>query len=230
MVLSYEDIRKRLITVKEAGLLKNFLEMVQMREIPKELDRVLDEGRIVMDPVPPDEWFDGDTIDISFGNVLEVPETPLEIVKINGETVIRRVTIDFRIDSNNKRLDHLRKISIEDQSRIRFILDDNETLELQPGMLVLAHTRELICVPYDLQMQIGGRSRIARCGVSAHISSPVFHPGWCGHPTMEVKNDGQHSVNVYPGLPFAFVMFLKLSSKTGRPYLKKAGAKFSGQH
>lgn len=229
MILSDRDIKSRLLTVNEAGLLVDFLEQLQQGEVSPELDKALDEGHIVIDPTPPEEAFDAESVDLCFGEVLEAPDMPLEVVRVEGKRVIRRFTIDFRTNGDIRRLDHTRKVVIEEQSRIKFIMDKEETFELQPGMMVLAHSREVICIPYDLQMMIGGRSKIARCYVTAHVSSPNFHAGWCGHPVMEVKNDGQFSFNAYPGLPFASVTFHQLSSKAERPYLKKPWASFSGQ-
>lgn len=228
-VLSDRDIKKRLIPREKTGLPKNFLDLVKIKEIPKELDKLLDDGYIIIDPFPDDKRFDADTLDLAFGHVVEVDDTPLERVSINGRTTVRRFTMDFRETSLQKRLDHTCKVSIEDQSRLRFILGDDETLELQPGMVTSAHTLEMICVPNDLQMQIWGRSRIARSYICSHMSSPIFHPGWCGHLTMEIKNDGHFNFNVYPGLIFAAVTFLQLSSKAEVPYYKKLGAKYSGQ-
>lgn len=229
MILSDRDLKKRLRTAKSLNLPEDFLDRVAVGDMPQELDGALADGLIVIDEVPPDEWFDADTMDLAFGNVIEVPQMPLELVRVDGRKVIRRFTIDFRRQGLSKRLDHVRPTTVVDESRLRFILDDDETLELQPGMMALAHTQQFICVPYDLQMQIGGRSKIARAGVSAHVSSPVFHPGWCGHATMEVKNDGAFAFNVYPGLQFAPVHFIQLTSMVERPYWKKPGAKFSGQ-
>ncbi len=229
MVLSDRDLKKRLKTAAELGLPADLLERVAAREPPKELDEALTAGIIVISDIPPDEWFDADTMDLAFGNVIETPQMPLELVQIDGQPAIRRFTIDFRRGDRSKRLEHVRPVDIVDDSRLRIVLKDEECFELQPGMIVLAHTRQFVCVPYDLQMQIGGRSKIARSGVSAHVSSPIFHPGWCGHPTMEVKNDGAFAFNVYPGLQFAPVHFIQLSSPAERPYLRKSWAQFSGQ-
>lgn len=232
MILSDRDLKKRLKTVAELGLPDNLLPLISRREIPKELEEALgaSPGVIVISRMPADECFDADTMDLAFGNVIEVPLGAYELVRINDRPVIRRFTIDFRREGQSRRLEHLRPVDTVDDSRTRILMKDEETFELQPGMLVLAHTMEFVCVPYDLQMQIGGRSKIARSGVSAHVSSPIFHPGWCGHPTMEVKNDGAFAFNVYPGLQFAPVHFIQLSSPAERPYLKKAWARFSGQH
>lgn len=229
MVLSDRDLKKRLRTLADVGLSKDVLGDLQRGEVPKKLDEALSAGRIIIDPMPADECFDADTIDLCFGHVVEIPDTPLELTEIEGKPVIRRFTVDFRADRAPRRLDQLRKVAIIDQSRVRFILEDEETLELQPGMMALVHTLELICVPYDLQMQIGGRSRIARSYISVHVSSPVLHPGWCGHAVMEAKNDGPFSFNAFPGLRFAQVHFVQMSSQPERPYLKKPGAKYSGQ-
>ncbi len=231
MILSDRDLRKRLKTVAELGLPDDLLARVARREPPKELEEALaaTPGTIVINEIPPDEWFDADTMDLAFGNVIEASDMPFELVRVNDRPVIRRFTIDLRYSGESKRLERVRPVDIVDDSRKRIVLKDEEAFELQPGMLVLAHTKQFVCVPYDLQMQIGGRSKIARSGVSVHVSSPVFHPGWCGHPTLEVKNDGLFAFNLYPGLQFAPVHFIQLSSPAERPYLKKPGAQFSGQ-
>lgn len=228
-VLSDRDIKKRLISLANTGLPANFLDLVKQGKIPKELDELLDDGRIIIDPFPDEESFDADTLDVKFGHVVEIPDMPLEKTIINGKVVIRRYTIDFPDDGLRKRLEHTRKVSIEDHARLRFILESDEILEFPPNTMALVHTLEMICVPYDLQMLINGRSSFARCGICVHISSPIFHPGWCGHMTMEVKNDGKFNFNAYPGLAFGAVCFHQLSSKAEVPYLKKHNAKFSGQ-
>lgn len=227
MILSDRDIKKRLRTPKQVGLKPDFLERLKRRDIPKELDLALDRGYILMDPIPLPKAFDADTVDLRFGNIIEVADVILEVVTINGRVEIRRATKDYRYQTC--RLESNRKVLIEDETRIKFILDDDETLEIQPDMLILAHTLELVCVPKDLQMEMGGRSRLARDGLTSHVSSPVFHAGWCGHAVMEIKNASRLSFNVYPGLEFSSICFRKLSSKPSVPYYMKQGAKFSGQ-
>lgn len=230
MVLCDRDIKKRLKTPEELGLPRNYLEMVARHEMPAALRDALESGTIVMDPIPPDSWFDADSVDIAFGFVVEMPDMPLEVVMIEGKEVVRRFTNDFRWDGSPKLLQNVRKVSkIGDGSRIRFRMETTDTLELQPGMQALPHAQQAICVPFDLQMTLGGRSRIARNFVTAHVSSPMIHPGWCGHVVMEVTNHGQFNINLYPGLPFGAVGFNQMSGKPDTPYCDKATAGFSGQ-
>ncbi len=228
MILSDRDFKKRLVTVKEIGLKADFLERLARQDIPRKLDKALDSGKIIIEPMPPPEAFDADTVDLQFGNIIEVVDTMLEVVSINGRRVIRRLTKDYRNKSVN-RLEHTRKVMTEDESRMKFFIGDDETIEIQPDMLILVHTHNLVCIPYDLQMEMGGRSRVARDGLTSHVSSPVFHAGWCGYPVMEIKNNSRLSFNAYPGFPFSSICFRQLSSKAEVPYLKKHGAQFSGQ-
>ena len=83
-VLSDRDIKKRLIPLEKTGLPANFLELVSSGEIPKELDKLLDEGYIIISPFPDEKCFDADTFDIKFGHVVEVPDMPLEKTAINN--------------------------------------------------------------------------------------------------------------------------------------------------
>lgn len=228
MVLSDKDLQKRLVTLKDVRLKPDFLERVSRGEIPSELELALNEGKIVINPMPPPEAFDADTIDLRFGTEIEIADTILEVVEIDGRRVIRRLTRDYRNDKIN-RLELTRKVVTEDDHRIKFRIDEEETVELQPGMLALAHTLEVICVPYDLQMELNGKSRLARDGITSHVSSPIFHAGWVGHAVMEVTNISQKNFNVFPGLSFASISFRQLSTQAKTPYLKKRGARYSGQ-
>lgn len=228
MILSDRDLKKRLITLEGIGLKPDFLEEVAQGKIPRKLDLALKKGRIIIDPPLSPSAIDADTIDLRFGTVIEIADIILEVVNIDERKVIRRLTRDYRNHKANL-LEHTRKVSIEDEHRIKFSIDKDETVELQPGMLVLAHTLEIICVPYDIQMELNGRSRLARDGMTSHVSSPIFHAGWVGHAVMEVINISQKNFNVYPGLEFASASFRQLSSPAQIPYLKKHGARYSGQ-
>jgi len=228
MILSDRDLRKRITTLEQVGLKPEFLEEVAQGKIPRKLDLVLKKGKIIIDPPPPADAFDADTIDLRFGTEIEIADTILEVVKINERRVIRRLTRDYR-NGNINLLERTRKVSIEDEHRIKFTIDQDETVELQPGMLALAHTLEIICVPYDIQMELNGKSRLARDGMTSHVSSPIFHAGWVGHAVLEVINISQKNFNVYPGMSFASASFRQLSSPAQVPYIKKKGARYSGQ-
>ncbi|MBI2054567.1 MAG: hypothetical protein HYT39_00495 [Candidatus Sungbacteria bacterium] len=230
MVLCDRDIKKRLKTPDDLALPKDYLALIAKKEMPSQLRDALENGLIVMDPIPPDNWFDGDTVDIAFGCIIEMPDMPLEVVTIEGKEVIRRFTNDFRWDGSPKSLHNVRKVSrAGDGSRVRFNLSNTDTLELQPDMQALVYSLQAVCVPFDLQMTLGGRSRVARNFVDVHASSPIIHPGWCGHVVMEVTNRGKMSQNLYPGLAFGVIGFNQMSGKPDTPYCDKGSASFSGQ-
>lgn len=235
MRLSDNEIRQRLMSLTDVGDVPlNFLELVQRGEIPYDLEQALKKGHIIIDPFPTDlnKTISSSSIDLDFGNTIEVIRIPLEIVNIDGRSIIRRHTVDFRNPNSNTRLlENLRSIQVkEDGSWVRFRLNDEDTFELPTGLLVLAFTRQIICIPNDLDASLQGRSTLARKGIANHITSDRFDAGFVGYLTMEVLNQGLANVNIFPGMDFAAISFNQLSSPASVPYYKKIGAKFRGQH
>lgn len=233
MKLSDTELRKRLLPLKRIGdVPQDYLELVQRGKIPRDLEKALTDGNIILDPFPDDldVVLGSSSIDLRFGRTVEMMRIPLEVATINGERVIRRLTVDFRNPSEARLLENKKAVAIrEGGSWIRFQLEENETLELPPQLLTLAYTLEVICIPHDLEGALQGRSSLARKGVATHITSERFDAGFIGFLTMEVLNQGLANVNIYPGMPFAAMTFHQLSSPATVPYYKKRHAQFSGQ-
>ncbi|MFA5134130.1 MAG: dCTP deaminase [Patescibacteria group bacterium] len=235
MKLSDKNIKTRLRTFTDIGLNcppKEILERISKKDIPKELDDSLKQGLIIIDPMPDLEIYLGSsTIDLDLGNKLEVPNVPFEVAKINNETTIRLFVVDFRDDQHNRLLlEQHAGVTQIDQSWKRFDLKENEIFELPVSMQVNIFTRQVICVPYNLEANLDGRSCFARKGITTHITSSRFDAGFCGFLTLEVKNGGSCNFNLIPGMRIASLSFNQLSSEVSIPYLKKKRAKFSGQH
>lgn len=222
-------IRSRLTTLSAASIPKDFLERVQAHDPPPELIEALNMGKLLIDPMPClDEALGPNSLDLRLGYKLEVPDTPLEVAAINKRTVIRRLTFDPLYPPRDNRLDQRRRVSMLD-GRACFFLEDGEAFELQPGMLLIAHALEVVCVPFDTVMHLWGKSWFARHGIAAHITTPLFHAGWCGNPVLELENHGRFSMNISPGIPIAQVTFHELTDIPDRPYLAMDNVKFSGQ-
>ncbi|MFQ5513111.1 MAG: dCTP deaminase [Myxococcota bacterium] len=71
---------------------------------------------------------------------------------------------------------------------------DTEVIEidgfyvLEPGQTVLGLTRERLYLPPDLCAWIEGRSRIARLGLTVHVTSGFVQPGVANHQVLELSN------------------------------------------
>ena len=228
MRLSDTDFRERL-TRLPTNLPSNHLQLIAEGQIPVDLEALLRNGKIIIDP-----WRDPCeimccTLDLHLGDQIEMALMPLQISIVDGRKVIRPYVYDAR--GNSVRLLETDRVveHTEHGSYIRFMLKDDETLEMPPKSFLITRTLERIYIPTDLVMYVEGRSRFARKGITAHISSPRFDPGWCGPAVLEIANEGLSGFNIYPGLEFATMTLDQLTSKVDVPYFAKRSAKFRGQ-
>ncbi len=71
---------------------------------------------------------------------------------------------------------------------------------LAPGYTVHGITRERLFLPPDLCAWIEGRSRIARLGLTVHVSSGFVQPGACNHQVLEMSNVSGRPLAIHPGV------------------------------
>jgi len=69
---------------------------------------------------------------------------------------------------------------------------------LEHGEFILATTYERMWVPRNLIAMVEGRSTYARFGVSMHQTAPWLQPGWNGHITLEICNNGENIIELTP--------------------------------
>lgn len=73
---------------------------------------------------------------------------------------------------------------------------------LHPGQLVLGATREYIALPEDISADIVGRSTWGRTGLII-ATATYIQPGFKGCVTLELLNEGEIPLVLYPGLRVA---------------------------
>lgn len=93
-----------------------------------------------------------------------------------------------------------------------------EQFTIHPGELVLAGTVERLTLGPGILGRLEGRSSLGRLGIIVHSTASIFHPGWDGHPVMELGNLGVMPVVLYPGMRICQFTFEPLSSVEARPY------------
>ncbi len=71
---------------------------------------------------------------------------------------------------------------------------------LAPGYIVHGITRERLFFPPDLCAWIEGRSRIARLGLTVHVSSGFIQPGVSNHQVLEMCNVSGRPLAIHPGI------------------------------
>lgn len=99
----------------------------------------------------------------------------------------------------------------------RVVVPLGEKLWLHPQHFVLAATLEYIRLPTDLGAYVVGRSSWGRVGLIV-ATAVLVHPGFAGCLTLELVNEGDSPIALWPGLRIAQLAVHSLSSPTDRPY------------
>jgi len=81
---------------------------------------------------------------------------------------------------------------------------------LHPQQLVLGSTLEYIRLPGDLMAELIGRSSWGRLGLIISAATLV-HPCYAGVITLELANEGDTPIALYPGVRIAQLAFHKLA-------------------
>lgn len=98
------------------------------------------------------------------------------------------------------------------QYEIVDLADKNkDTILIEPGEFMLAHTQEIINIPADLSATVAGKSSWARKGLTIHQTAGWIDPGFCGKITLELKNVGNSILEIKVGEPIAQIVFMKNS-------------------
>ena len=71
---------------------------------------------------------------------------------------------------------------------------------LAPGHTVHGITRERLFLPPDLCAWIEGRNRIARLGLTVHVSSGFVQPGVANRQVLEMSNVSGRALAIHPGI------------------------------
>jgi dCTP deaminase len=108
-------------------------------------------------------------------------------------------------------------------------LKRSEAFTIHPGELVLAGTIERLTLGPGILGRLEGRSSLGRLGIIVHSTASIFHPGWDGHPVMELGNLGVMPVMLHPSMRICQFTFEPLSSGESRPYGSSPTDKYAGQ-
>lgn len=95
-----------------------------------------------------------------------------------------------------------------------------DSVELAPGDLVLATTREKITLANNICGWLGGRSRYARLGLIVHTTSAFVQPGSSNHQVLEIVNLSRSNIILREGMQVSQIVFEGTGSGTSKPYSK----------
>ena len=89
---------------------------------------------------------------------------------------------------------------------------------LHPGQLALGSTLEHIELDPRIGAFLEGRSSWAREGLNVHTTAGFIHPGSKGVIVLELFNNGQHALPLFPGMRVAQLLPYRLSQASQEPY------------
>ena len=166
---------------------------------------------------------------ISDGRIVITPDTGLTD-RLGPDSIDFRLGSTFLIFERTAApyIDPRRPESAAGTTRM-ITLEPDQPFVIQPHQLVLATTVERLRLAPDLLGRLEGRSSLGRLGIIVHSTASLFHPGWDGHPTMELGNLGVMPVALYPGMRVCAFTFEQMTSPAERPYGSTPAHKYSGQ-
>jgi len=101
-----------------------------------------------------------------------------------------------------------------------------EAFILHPNNFVLASTKEYIKVPDNIVLKVEGKSTLARMGILVHTAGFV-DPGFEGALTLEISNQSNLPVALYPEMHICQIAVEYLSSPAEIPYNKRKKSLYS---
>jgi dCTP deaminase len=114
--------------------------------------------------------------------------------------------------------------AIIEQSQDRVTVPLGQSLWLHPQQFVLGTTLEYLRLPRFLGAYVLGRSSWGRVGLLV-ATAVMVQPGYTGTLTLELVNEGDSPIRLYPGVRIAQLAIHQLPGATRRPYAR-AGAKY----
>ena len=160
-----------------------------------EIQKALNEGRLVIDPRPQPEQPDSVSGECPY-------QTSSVDLRLADEITFFKEGLALNIDLRLGKFSDL----FGPNSEYRKIAND-QPYSLAPGKFVLAKTRERISLPIMadgrtcLAARVEGKSSYARCGLLVHFTAPTIHSGFAGTITLELINLGPLPVLLYPDAP-----------------------------
>ena len=168
------------------------------------IKRLLDEGRIAIDPYD-ESLLQPSSVDVRvdrFFRVFHNARYPYIDVKQPQEELTEEVAIE----------------------------DDGKPFILHPGEFVLGSTLERITLPDDLVARLEGKSSLGRLGLLIHSTAGFIDPGWDGHVTLELSNVATLPITIYYSMKIGQLSFVQLTEPAETPYGTGAlGSKYQGQ-
>ncbi|MCD6283681.1 dCTP deaminase [bacterium] len=168
----------------------------------KDIKKIIEENKLIFKPKISSDQISPASIDLKLGNIFKVFD----------------ITKQHLLDT---------KKGIPDKDFIiTYKIKDGNSFIIHPNNFVLAHTKEYIEVPDDLVLRVEGKSTLARMGILVHTAGYV-DPGYEGTLTLEISNQSNLPVALYPGMYICQIAVEYLSSPAEISYKKRKKSLYS---
>lgn len=157
----------------------------------RDLIAQLSAGRIVLDPLPPEERFQPVSVDVTLGPLIRSFEMSRGRIVPIGD-IPDDLTVVWTFPSGG--------------------------LELRPRQFILGTTAERLTLPDDVAARLEGKSTNGRLGLLVHATAGLIDPGFSGHITLEITNVSEMVLLLRPGDLIGQLTFEATSSPCVRPY------------
>ncbi|WP_343377734.1 dCTP deaminase [Buchnera aphidicola (Formosaphis micheliae)] len=182
-----------------------------MRLCDKDIEKLIDDNQLIIDPSIDRNLINGAAIDIHLGKEFcTFSDNYTQCVDLSKSREEVGVYLNKLM---NKKI----------------IIDEDKCFFLKPGCLVLGVTVENIEIPRNIVGWLDGRSSLARLGLMVHITSHRIDPGWKGNIVLEFFNISKLILGLKPGMLIASISFEILSGPALRPYNVRYNAKYFNQ-
>lgn len=197
----YDTAKQRLFPVKEEALdyFKNYQENRGMVLSDKDIKRYLQKGRLII--------------------TARYQKYPFEMAQVQPGSLDLR--LGNRIRSSRKDITCFDTKNLQESKAYQWerIFNEEDPIILQPHQIVIGETYEFLTLPGDLTAFLTGRSRYVRVGIAVY---PMFiNPGFSGPVPIQIQNNNEFEVILYPFADICQVVFYKLSQFPERDYLQR---------
>ena len=157
----------------------------------REIEAAIQNGRIVIDPVPGPDMFSSTSLDLTLLSSARhwkkvTPGVKQEICPADNEFSYSEVASE-----------HTLSVEIGDG------------FALGPDGFLLAWTAETVNLPVasGIAARVEGKSSLSRLGVGVHLTAPIIHSGFSGPIQLELCNHGPLTIQLKAGMRVCQLVF-----------------------
>ncbi len=166
----------------------------------REIRALVDDGQIVIDPMPEEKFWTSTAVDLTLHPVL-LKRAPQPSPTGLPSDQVRPAAPNFNI----------RSMMNDPRCMARVPIDPASGSVLEPGQFVLGFTREVIRFPTRSRIaaRVEGKSSLARLGLGVHVTAPTLHSGFGARESdspplpiqLEIFNLGNWKIILDAGMP-----------------------------